>query len=88
MLPRYLNQPLTPAAIEKALFLDRMLTSAWSHALIRFFPIPDDDTLVLSVNDHVSVHIICKSIDMWWVFILSLEKQKQNENKTMVRATH
>ena len=44
-----------------------------------FFSIPDDDTLVLSVNYHISVHIICKSIDMWWVLILCLEKQNKTK---------
>lgn len=42
------------------------------------FPIPDDDTLVLSVNNHVPVHVICESIDVWWIFILCLGEQ---ENK-------
>lgn len=54
----------------------------------RLFPIPDDDTLVLSVNDHVSEHIICQSIDMWWVFILCLEKQKKQKQNHGQRERH
>ena len=54
-----------------------------------FFSIPDDDTLVLSVNYHISEHIICKSIDMWWVLILCLEKQnKTKQNHGQIRVTH
>lgn len=33
---------------------------------------PDDDTLILSINHHVSVHVVCQSIDVRWVLILGL----------------
>lgn len=42
-----------------------------------FFLLPDDDTLVLSVDDHVSVHTVGEGIDMRRVLILRLGKQKQ-----------
>lgn len=38
--------------------------------------LPDDDTLILSVNHHVSVHVICQSVDMRRVLILSLRDDK------------
>jgi hypothetical protein len=41
--------------------------------------IPDDDALVLPVDDHVSVHIVCKSIDVWRVFILCLGMPKKKK---------
>lgn len=85
MLVRYINHPLTSAAIAKALLLHGISNySMISHPLYltRLFLIPDDDTLVFSVNDHVSVHIICESIDMWWVFILGLEKQSKRKKQT------
>lgn len=51
-----------------------------SSTLKKALSVPDDDTLVLSVNDHVSVHIICKSIDVGWVFVLCLEKQNKTKS--------
>lgn len=80
LLLKYINQTLKWATIAKA---------HWQHPMYSmvlcsldpklFFSIPDDDTLVLSVNYHISVHIICKSIDMWWVLILCLEKQNKTK---------
>lgn len=48
------------------------------------FLLPDDDTLVLSVNDHVSVHTVGEGIDMRRVLILRLEEQNRNQNQTIV----
>lgn len=53
------------------------LTAGAGGLLTWVLLLPDDDTLVLSVDDHVSVHTVCKGIDMRWVLILGLEKQKQ-----------
>lgn len=33
---------------------------------------PDDDTLVLVVYHHVSVHVVGQSVDVGWVLILGL----------------
>lgn len=38
--------------------------------------LPDDDALVLTVNHHVSVHVICQSVDVRRVLILSLRDVK------------
>lgn len=38
--------------------------------------LPDDDTLVLTVNHHVPVHVICQSVDVRRVLILSLKVDK------------
>lgn len=43
---------------------------------------PDDDTLVLTVNHHVSVHVVSQSIDVRGVLILGLEEDGQNNQKT------
>lgn len=48
------------------------------------FLLPDDDTLVLSVNDHVPVHTVGQGIDMRRVLILRLEEQNRNQNQTTV----
>lgn len=34
---------------------------------------PDDDTLVLAVNHHVPVHVVCQGVDVRGVLILSLQ---------------
>lgn len=39
-------------------------------------PSPDDDTLVLHVNHHVSVHIVGQGIDMRGVLILGLKHNR------------
>lgn len=44
----------------------------------QIFFLPNNDTLIFSVNNHVSVHAVCKSINMWWVFILCLEGETEN----------
>lgn len=31
--------------------------------------IPDDNTLVFTINHHISVAIISQSINMWWILI-------------------
>lgn len=38
--------------------------------------LPDDDTLVLAVNHHVSVHMVSQSVDVGGVLILSLEDKE------------
>lgn len=35
--------------------------------------LPDDDTLVFTINEHVAVHVVCQRIDVGWILILSLE---------------
>ena len=35
--------------------------------------LPDDDTLVLPINEHVAIHVVRQRIDVGWVFVLSLE---------------
>lgn len=37
---------------------------------------PNDDTLILSINHHVSVHVISQGVDMRWVLILGLQGQR------------
>lgn len=38
---------------------------------------PDDDTLVLTVDHHVAVHVVSQGIDVRGVFILGLEKEEK-----------
>lgn len=54
---------------------NKQKSSAKSHP-------PNYDTLVLTVNHHVSVHVVSQSIDVWGVLILGLEKEGQNNQKT------
>ena len=35
--------------------------------------IPDDDALVLPVDHHVAVHVVCQSIDVRRILILGLD---------------
>lgn len=44
-----------------------------------FKVLPDDDTLVLTVDHHISVHVICQSVDVRRVLILSLREPNHNE---------
>ena len=37
--------------------------------------LPDDDTLVLAVNHHVSVHVVSQRIDVGGVLILGLGRE-------------
>lgn len=37
-------------------------------------PLPDDDTLVLPIDQHVSVHVVRQGIDVGGIFILSLKQ--------------
>jgi len=39
--------------------------------------VPDYHTLIFRINQHISVHIIRESVDMWRVLILSLRKLKK-----------
>ena len=39
--------------------------------------LPDDDTLVLTINHHVSVHVVCQSVDVRRVLILSLRGDRR-----------
>jgi hypothetical protein len=39
---------------------------------------PDDDTLVLPVDHHVSVHVVCQGVDVRRVLILGLEVQQRS----------
>lgn len=39
---------------------------------ITVYTIPDDDTLVLHVDHHVTIHVVCQCVHMGRVFILSL----------------
>lgn len=48
----------------------------------KIFFLPNNDTLIFSVNNHVSVHAVCKSINMWWVFILCLGGEIENNFST------
>lgn len=40
----------------------------------RLKDLPDDDTLVLTINHHVSVHVVCQSVDVRRILILSLRR--------------
>lgn len=42
-----------------------------------FKVLPNDDTLVLTVYHHVSVHVICQSVDVRRILILSLREDKR-----------
>lgn len=33
---------------------------------------PDDNTLILPVNHHVSVHVVSQGVDVRWILILGL----------------
>lgn len=37
---------------------------------------PDDDTLVLAVDHHVPVHVVCQGVDVRGVLILSLQNRQ------------
>lgn len=37
---------------------------------------PNDDTLILSVNHHVSVHVISQGVDVGWILILGLRRKR------------
>lgn len=37
-----------------------------------FLSVPDDDTLVLTVDEHVPVHVVGESIDVWGILVLGL----------------
>lgn len=39
--------------------------------------LPDDDTLVFTVDHHISVHVVCQSIDVRRILILSLTVDKR-----------
>lgn len=47
-------------------------------------PSPDDDTLVLHVNHHVSVHIVGQGIDMRGVLILGLKHNRYRLQHTLI----
>lgn len=34
--------------------------------------VPDDDTLVLTVDEHVPVHVVREGVDVGWILILGL----------------
>lgn len=57
-------------------FLAQLIQQMHVWRDIKSHSLPDDHTLVFSVNYHVSVHVVCQSINMWWVFILSLPEWK------------
>ena len=42
---------------------------------------PDDDTLILSVDHHVSVHVISQGVDVVGVLILGLEKEREEQKE-------
>ena len=42
---------------------------------------PDDDTLILSVDHHVSVHVISQGVDVGGVLILGLEKEREEQKE-------
>lgn len=37
-------------------------------------PVPDDDTLVLPVDQHVPVHVVSQGVDVGGIFILGLTR--------------
>lgn len=37
-------------------------------------PLPDDDALVLPIDQHVSVHVVRQGVDVGGIFILSLKQ--------------
>lgn len=47
------------------------LTRAWAGG-IGVLVIPDDDTLVLTVDEHVAVHVVREGIDVWRILVLGL----------------
>lgn len=49
-----------------------------TNYFLQIFFLPNDDTLIFSINNHVSVHAVCKSINMWWIFILCLGEEIKN----------
>ena len=45
----------------------------WRTCLDRTFPIlPDNDTLVLTVDQHIPVHVVGEGVDMGGILILGL----------------
>lgn len=41
--------------------------------------VPDDDTLVLTVNEHVPVHVVREGIDVRGILVLSLGEKVRPE---------
>lgn len=49
---------------------------------LQIFFLPNNNTLIFSVNNHVPVHAVGKSINMRWVFILCLGGEIENNFST------
>lgn len=43
------------------------------------YPLPDDDALVLPIDQHVAVHVIGQGVDMGGIFILSLNRGQEQQ---------
>lgn len=41
--------------------------------------IPDNNTLVFTINHHVSIHVVCQGIYVRWVFILGLRDRRKRD---------
>ena len=48
---------------------------AWAGGCEAPHSVPDDDTLVLTVNEHVAVHVVREGIDVWGILVLSLVEE-------------
>lgn len=43
------------------------------------YPLPDDDALVLPIDQHVAVHVVGQGVDMGGIFILSLNGGQEQQ---------
>jgi len=51
----------------------------------QLYPAPDDDALVLPVDQHVAVHVVAQGVDMGGIFILSLKRGTRTEQPSALR---
>lgn len=57
--------------------VDDQKSVVWCEEII----LPDDDTLVFTVNHHISVHVVCQSVDVRRILILCLAVYKESKSQ-------